>query len=187
MAVVRYQIQCLSHARGPTMICALVLLATMLLAGEAVAHGVTVIRAEPAPDAHLAQSPDKVTVWFNEEVGSQGSTLQVFDAGDHVVDLGDGGVDLFDPDHASMVVTLSPSLPDGVYVVRWRVVLTDGDITEGEFSFSVGRAQTSRVTTEGTGEDTFALPVRGAGLMGLIGIGLAATAAVYLHRTMRRK
>lgn len=34
------------------------------------------------------------------------------------MDKRDGGVDLNDSDHASMIVNL-PTLPDGVYTVHW--------------------------------------------------------------------
>ena len=40
-------------------------------------------------------------------------------------------------DHAALVVTLPP-LPDGAYLVRWYVVLLDGDASESSFNFYVG-------------------------------------------------
>jgi hypothetical protein len=75
------------------------------------------------------------------------SKLQVFDASGAQVDQGDGGVDLNDPAHASMVVLL-PALGEGAYKVRWQVVLLDGDPTTGEFSFYVGSAGAAAATLE---------------------------------------
>ena len=66
------------------------------------------------------------------------SDLQVFDVEGRQVDGGDGGVDLNDPEHASLTVTL-PSLAHGTYTVRWgAAVFEDDDIVEGQTSFTVG-------------------------------------------------
>jgi hypothetical protein len=60
----------------------------------------------------------------------------VFDDQERRVDKGDGGVDLNDPEHASMRVSL-PDLSDGPYIVRWEVVLLDGDAASGEIKFNI--------------------------------------------------
>jgi methionine-rich copper-binding protein CopC len=116
---------------------ALALLMTLLFVGAASAHGVEVTNSDPGAGAALDQSPARVSAWFNEELQTGVSTLVVLDAEGNQVDAGDGGVDLDDPDHASMVASLPP-LPDGVYTVSWYVVLLDGDPSQGEFRFSVG-------------------------------------------------
>ncbi len=116
-------------------------LLTVLLLGTAVslvsAHAVTLLRSDPANGSILAQSPTEIRAWFGEEVQTGVSTLQVFSAAGQRMDNGDGGVDLNDPDHASMVVTVPP-LPDGAYLVRWYVVLLDGDASESSFNFYIG-------------------------------------------------
>lgn len=115
------------------------------------AHTVEVIKSEPAAGAVLSESPKEVRVWFNEELQTQGSTLQVFDSQGEQVDQGDGGVDLNDPEHASMVVSL-PSLPEGAYTVRWHAVLLDGDAGDGEFAFYVGAAAATAAAALSPGE-----------------------------------
>lgn len=105
----------------------------------ALAHEGLILSA-PAADERLAESPPQVTLWFDGELVTQESTLKVFEADGQQVDAGDGYVNLDDPAHASMIVTL-PSLPEGVYTVKWRAVyLEDGDVVEGEFDFIVGNA-----------------------------------------------
>jgi copper transport protein len=104
---------------------------------SAQAHDVQPTKSDPAAGAVLAQSPDKVTVWFPEEVVADKSTLQVFDAQGKQVDLGKGGVDLNDASHMVMVVSL-PKLAQGVYNVKWDIGLTDGDSSAGSFMFGVG-------------------------------------------------
>ncbi len=118
---------------------ALAVLMMLLFSGAASAHEVKVLKSEPAAGAVLDGSPAQVRAWFNEEMQTGASTLVVLDADGKQVDSRDGGVDLDDPDHASMVVSLPP-LPDGTYTVSWYVVLLDGDPSQGEFTFSVGQA-----------------------------------------------
>lgn len=101
------------------------------------AHAVELLRSDPANGSIVAQSPTEIRAWFGEEMKTSVSTLQVFSADGQRMDNGDGGVDLNDPDHASMVVTV-PNLPEGEYLVRWYVVLLDGDTSESSFNFFVG-------------------------------------------------
>jgi copper transport protein len=107
--------------------------------GVASAHEVEVVKSDPAAGAVLDRSPAQVKAWFNEELQTGTSTLVILDAGGNQVDGRDGGVDLDDPEHASMVVSL-PALPDGTYTASWYAVLLDGDPSQGEFAFSVGQA-----------------------------------------------
>ncbi|MBP6469268.1 MAG: copper resistance protein CopC [Chloroflexi bacterium] len=104
------------------------------------AHSAAVLKTEPANGAVVAESPPTVTAWFAEELASGESSLKVFDASGEQVDNGDGGVDLNDPDHASMVVTLPP-LPNGSYTVQYHILLLDGDASDGAFAFAVGEGE----------------------------------------------
>lgn len=116
----------------------LALLASLWLAAGAAAHAL-LLRSEPAAGAALAQSPQQVIAWFSQELDTGFSALQVVDGEGYQVDAGDGGVDLNDPDHASLVVTLPADLPAGRYTAHWTAVSADdGDTTEGEFFFTVG-------------------------------------------------
>lgn len=119
----------------------LALLLFVLLQGVLVrvasAHAL-LVESQPADGAVLDDAPDRVRATFSEELDSGLSTMRVFDAGGAQVDNGDGGVDLDDLDHLSMVLTLPP-LPPGTYTVRWNVTSADdGDDTEGAFSFTIG-------------------------------------------------
>lgn len=134
------------------------------------AHDAVITRSTPANGEVLDESPAQVVAWFAEELMSGDSTIAVFDAQGQQRDNGDGGVDLNDPDHASMVVSLPP-LPDGSYTVQWHAVLLDGDASDGAFAFAVGQDQTVQPVAA-TAVDT-----GGAGFSGgtwLIALGLAA-------------
>ncbi len=117
----------------------LLLLVAGLLAVPAVsyAHLVELLSSFPENGAIVAASPEVITAVFNEEMQSATSTLELFDAQGVQVDDGSGGVDLNDPDHASMQVSVPP-LTEGAYTVRWHVVLLDDDATSGSFNFFVG-------------------------------------------------
>ncbi|MCB9419660.1 MAG: copper resistance protein CopC [Ardenticatenaceae bacterium] len=155
------------------------------------AHAVELLRSDPANGSILAQSPAEIHAWFGEEMQTGVSTLQVFSASGQRVDNGDGGVDLNDPDHASMFVTLPP-LPDGEYLVRWYVVLLDGDASESSFNFFVGDEATAAAANftpasaevfyyqaeDDTAQNNLIVWLVGGGLMG---VGLLAAAALRMR------
>lgn len=115
----------------------LVALAILMTFRAVSAHEVEFLKSDPENGAIIAQSPAQIRAWFGEELQTGVSILQVFDANGQRVDSGDGQVDLTDPDHASLVVDV-PALPEGAYLVRWYIVLLDGDASESSFSFFVG-------------------------------------------------
>ncbi|MBE2221343.1 MAG: copper resistance protein CopC [Anaerolineae bacterium] len=101
------------------------------------AHEAVFIKSDPVNGAIMAEAPAQINAWFGEELQTGVSVLQVFNADGERVDSGDGQVDLNDPDHASLIVRL-PELAEGAYLVRWYVVLLDGDTSESVFNFFVG-------------------------------------------------
>ncbi len=101
------------------------------------AHEIEPVSASPAPGEILQQSPVQVRLVFEEEITEDGSSLQVFDTSGKQVDQGKGGVDLNDPQHATLIVKL-PALAEGVYQVKWKITLSDGDASQGEYRFGVG-------------------------------------------------
>ena len=126
----------------------LVMVVSLFVTLSAMAHDIQLKGSEPAAGSVLESSPPQVKIWFDEELQTGESTIGVFDGDDNRVDNGDGRVDLDDPLHASMLVTL-PKLPVGMYVVRWRVVLVDGDSTEGTFDFYIGQAGSATAAAAG--------------------------------------
>lgn len=102
-----------------------------------IAHEVELLESIPANGDLLPESPSEVVARYSEELVSGESTLTVINAQGVQVDNGDGGVDLHDPDHASMIASM-PTLPNGVYTVQWHAVLLDGDATDGAFTFTIG-------------------------------------------------
>jgi copper transport protein len=108
-------------------------LAALVLAPGAAAHA-TLVSAEPANDAVLAEPPAQVTLRFNEPVESAFGSVRVFDAAARRVDDGDVGR----PDRETVSVGVDGELADGTYTVTWRVVSADSHPVAGAFVFHVG-------------------------------------------------
>lgn len=117
------------------------------------AHEVEPISASPAEGEVLAESPEQVRLTFAEEISETGNALQVFNEKNMQVDLGDGGVDLTDPQHAALVAGL-PALSEGVYLVKWKITLTDGDSSEGQYYFGIGNVILPAAPVEHNENDT---------------------------------
>lgn len=115
------------------MIAALMVLA--LTAPAAYAHA-SLVATDPADGATLDDPPEQVTVTFTEPITPPDGALRVYDADGDRVD----GADAHVPDDApeSVVTSLEDPLPDGAYVVAWRVLSDDGHPVRGAFLFAVG-------------------------------------------------
>jgi len=111
--------------------------------GVAWAHP-SVIRSEPAANTALATAPAQVVVWLDEDIEPAYAHLSVYDGQGNRVDKLDGQyVPAFGPTAAGAagIVVSLPPLPNGSYVVVWRVIaLGDGHAVGGAFAFGVGVA-----------------------------------------------
>ncbi|MBJ8340838.1 copper resistance protein CopC/CopD [Antrihabitans sp. YC3-6] len=107
-------------------------------AGPVNAHP-TLLFTEPGSDSAVPDSPESITVLFNEAVTAGPAALVVFDINGDEVPMGTT-VTLRD----GRFVTASPTgtLNPGTYTVRWRVTGADGDLLEQDFRFAVGIALT---------------------------------------------
>jgi methionine-rich copper-binding protein CopC len=108
----------------------------LALAGSAVRAHAFLDRANPAVGSSLATPPQRVSIWFTQELEPAFSSIEVRDQAGNRVDAGDSKLDAADA--ALLQVSLKP-LPPGAYKVAWRVVSVDTHPTEGTFTFFVGR------------------------------------------------
>lgn len=111
-------------------------LALLLAAGSANAHAV-LVGADPADRSQLAEAPPEVTLTFNEPVELTSGGLRVFDADAERVD--DGTATSISP--TEIEASLPADLPDGGYVVVYRVISADSHPVAGVLSFTVGDAE----------------------------------------------
>ncbi len=148
------------------------------VSGAVFAQGsIQVLRSDPADGAVLSTSPTHVQVWFSSGLDPHRSLLLVYNEKGRQVDLGSGGVDQDDPNHASMLVTV-PHLINGVYSVRWHAVLETGGSADGQFTFTVGSGTQTRLPTlAAVSGNTPTTGFPSAILIGAVGILLAVIAA----------
>jgi len=112
----------------------LALAGTVLLAWAAPAAAHAQLDASsPAAGAVLAESPPDVTLTFNEPVEVSLGSVRVYDSDAERVDAGGARLEGGDT-----VVAPLGDLPDGSYVVTYRVVSADGHPVHGAFTFQVG-------------------------------------------------
>lgn len=160
------------------------LLPVLMITVSTVSGHSQLVKSEPEDGQALKQAPEKVIAWFSEELDSGSSELYVLDAQGHQVDNGDGGVDLNDLDHLTMIVTLPPEMPESTYTVHWMAASAeDGDFVEGDFVFDVGLASSQPIPEAGTAPSLWPI----AGLIVAVLAGAGVTAAVLVRRRSRQQ
>jgi methionine-rich copper-binding protein CopC len=133
---------------------ALALLAMVLLAGPVrlVSAHAEPERGEPPINGTVSTVPTRVEIWFSEEVDTELTKLAVFGPDGAQVDLGDTTVDLNDPEHKHVTVSLKSSLPAGVYTVEWESVSAeDRDEASGSYTFTVSSDATPEASPSPVG------------------------------------
>ena len=103
-----------------------------LLAAPAAAHA-SLVSIDPADGARLDESPDAVRLTFSEPVSVDLGGVRVLDTEGNLVQ--DGAAR---GNGAEVEVALEPDLPEGTYVVSYRVVSADGHPVRGGSVFGVG-------------------------------------------------
>lgn len=103
-----------------------------LTASPAAAHAF-LVQTSPEAGERLGAAPSSIQLQFSEPVaGGERLTVKTL-AGQQVPA---GGVHLA---HGDLVLEASlPKLSDGIYIVSWQALATDGHLSVGEFAFGVG-------------------------------------------------
>jgi copper transport protein len=141
----------------------------VLLAGPAAAHA-SLVSVDPPDGARLDESPSTVTLTFSERVSADLGGVRVLDHDGRQVQQGAARVD-----GAVVSVDLQADLPDGTYVVSYRVVSADGHPVRGGSVFGVG---SDAVDTGALGRVADAGSDRAWEVVGGIGRGFAYAGAL---------
>jgi copper resistance protein C len=88
--------------------------------------------AEPRVGSTVSTAPRELVLFYNQNLESAFSSVEVSDANGARVDLGKPKIAA-----STMRVGLKPLSP-GTYKVRWQVLSVDTHTTEGSFTFRVG-------------------------------------------------
>jgi copper transport protein len=119
-------------ARAALAVAAGGLLLVVLGASPAAAHA-SLVSVDPADGARLDESPATVTLTFSETVSTGLGGVQVIDADGDQVQSGAARAE-----GAEVQVDVEPDLPDGTYVISYRVISADGHPVRGGSVFGVG-------------------------------------------------
>ena len=145
----------------------LVVAGQVAAAAPASAHA-ELVRTTPADGARLDRPPAEVTLRFSESVDLLDHGIRLLGADGRAVPTPDPVVD------GSTVRWRVPAdLPDGGYVVSWRVISSDSHPVAGAFSFGVG-ALAPQVTDTGVLPPEAPWPVVLVRFLGYLGFALVA-------------
>ena len=114
----------------------------LLVAPPASAHAM-LERSNPAADEVLAAPPTSIDLVFNEAITLLPDSVRVFGPDSARVDV--GPVEHAGSDAATAEVGVRPDLPDGTYLVSYRVVSADSHPVEGAYTFVIGDASRTPV------------------------------------------
>ncbi len=104
----------------------------VVLAPSAFAHSV-LLSTEPGDDVVVQESPDRVSLRFNESVEMSLGGIRVFDGQGNRVDSDD----VSPSNGAEVGVGIEGDLELGTYTVAWRAISADSDPISGAFVFHV--------------------------------------------------
>lgn len=125
-------------ARAARAVLALVAAALVLVgpwASVAGAHA-SLVSVDPADGSRLDESPAQVRLVFSEAVSADLGGVQVVSADGDQVQSGAARVQ-----GGEVEIDLEPDLPDGTYVISYRVISADGHPVRGGSVFGVGDAE----------------------------------------------
>ena len=157
-------------------------LTLVTLAGPASAHA-ELVDTSPAAGEQLAASPTDVTLHFGEAVETALGAITLYDGQGHLVKTGT----VAHPDgDGSRLAASVPQLPQGAYVVAWRVLSSDSHPVHGAFPFQVGTGSGStdsallnRILTGGGGDTTVGAFLAVARFLSFVALALVAGGVVF--------
>ena len=92
--------------------------------------------SEPRVGWTIANSPPKVTIWFDGELEPAFSTIAVYNSAKQQVDKSNSHINSKD---ATVLEVDLPNLGPGTYRVYWKALAKDTHVTEGDFSFAIAK------------------------------------------------
>lgn len=111
----------------------LFMLLIMMQTSSVWAHA-SLVKSDPPRRASLSESPPQIQLWFNEEIETAYSSIQVFDSNGKAVSVDEPKAVEDDP---KSVVLAMPVLGAGSYKVEFRVLSVDGHVVESNYSFRI--------------------------------------------------
>lgn len=139
--------------RSPHRSLATVFTAVLLGGGIALASAVPaeahdeLLSSYPETGSTITGSPDEITLTFSGELldGMQSAVIEVIDPNSQNI-----AADAPSVVDTSITQHLNPDPPDGTFIVRWKVVSSDGHPISGEYTYTVQTLTTEAATVSPT-------------------------------------
>jgi copper transport protein len=128
-------------------------------------------RSEPSAGAVIAadRSSRRISLWFTEPVQASFNSIAVLDGDNRRVDQLNARTSDEEPSRVDVDVS---DLPQGAYLVRWRVISTDTHVVRGSYWFAVGFASAPPPAAQllGTGKPALSVVEIAARWLGLLAL-----------------
>ncbi len=128
------------------------LAAALFIAGFGVLAGApaawahaTIVTTSPADGSIVRHAPTRVTVTYDEPVGIDPTSLEVYAPNGSRADTGRA---THGSTPAQVAVALKPGLGNGTYTVGWHVISADSHHVQGAFTFSIGAPSSTSVNPD---------------------------------------
>jgi len=118
-------------------ICIFCLAVLVALPARSLAHAY-IVAATPAANEQLMEAPKTIRIEFNENIQSTFYALTLVNQTGHEILLHDVRIDATNP-HV-LEGNVPNRLANGTYVVKWKVVSSDGHPVEGTIPFQIGQS-----------------------------------------------
>ncbi|OAB45346.1 copper resistance protein CopC [Paenibacillus glacialis] len=98
-------------------------------------------QSSPAANETVIDSPSKITLQFNESIQPAFHSISVSNSAGERVDLDDSYI----PDNQPKTLegNVRPNLPEGIYIIGWKIISGDGHPLEGNIPFQIGAGSSS--------------------------------------------
>ncbi len=120
----------------------------LLFNSTAFAHA-RLVRSQPAANSTLNAAPQRVELWFTEELEPNFSKINVTDKDGKQVSRGDATV----AEGGKKLQVDLADLSSGTYTVDWNVLSTDQHMMKGKYTFTVALPQNSPATVQEAGSN----------------------------------
>lgn len=122
--------------RGSLSFILFLIVAIFFLPSQSFAHAY-IVKSNPSENEVLTTSPTKITIQFDEAIEQRFYSMKVTDQSGKRVDQKDAKIS--QENQAILEETLEPDLPNGTYLIQWKVVSSDGHPINGTIPFQIGK------------------------------------------------
>lgn len=111
----------------------LVFITFVFYGGTAFAH-TKLIKSDPPNRATINAAPERIQLWFNEEIEGNFATVTLLNADGKPAT--NNSPEVVSDDLKTVILPI-PELAPGKYTVKYRIMSADGHVVESDYSFTL--------------------------------------------------